>query len=100
MPTTLKSTKAESRYLQIADDYAKLRRVLDPLQERLNQMATLLKEESGLTEIRGKDYLIRIQKQTRHQVPQPIILREMGQKWYNGHCTNTEFKVLNFVDGV
>lgn len=94
---TLKSTRVDAKIIQLANTYAKLRRAVAPLQVTLDQLTATIKE-SGYTEIRGADFTLRIQKQTRHQVPQPTIRREMGEKWYNENCTNTEFLVLNFVD--
>lgn len=88
-------TATSVKWQKIADEFVALRRQIAPLNARMNQLATLLKEESPVNAIiREGNYTLTIHNDSRTLVSKEIILSQLGSAWFDKHATTSEFRVI------
>jgi hypothetical protein len=92
-------TKNTTKWQKIADEYVALKRQLFPLNARLGQLASLLKDESPVDSIlREGNYVLTIHDDSRTMVSQDTIVAELGEPWFNKHAKTTNFRVIRVSD--
>ena len=87
-------TAVSIKWQKIADEYVALRRQIAPLNARMSQLASLLKEESPADAIYGSDYQLLIQDEARTLVSKEAILAELGRAWHDKHATTTNYRII------
>jgi len=88
-------TVSNMKWQKIADEYVALKRQLAPLNSRMGQLASLLKDGSPVrTIMRPKDYVLTIHEDSRTMVSQETILAELGESWFNKHAKVTNFRTI------
>lgn len=88
-------TATSIKWQKIADEYVALRRKIAPLNARMSQLASLLKDESPVDAIvRVDDYTLTIHNDSRTLVSKETILAQLGSAWFDKHATTTEFRVI------
>jgi len=92
-------TATSVKWQKIADEYIALKRQLFPLNARLNQLASLLKDESPVNSIlRDGNYVLTIHDDSRTLVSQDTIIAQLGETWFNKHAKTTNFRVIRVSD--
>jgi len=87
-------TATSVKWQKIADEFVALKRQIAPLNSRMNQLASILKEESPVDVIYGKDYQLLIQDEARSLVTKETILAELGREWFDKHAEITNFRTI------
>jgi hypothetical protein len=91
-------TVTSVKWQKIADEYVALKRQLEPLSARMGQLAHLLKGESPVDVIEGRDYAMHIHDDSRTLVSKDTIVAELGASWYSKHAHTTKFRTIRISD--